>query len=502
VALAVEKQIHYDVLYPVARPNRLPAKGISMRFLVLAVSFFYLAGCAAIYRPTNSVVAEEDLSPQQGYRKTAADRKPVGDYNVILAFSGGGTRAAALSYGIMKELRSTHVGDQSVSLLEEVDTISSVSGGSFTSAYYGLYGDKLFTDFEQDFLKQSIQSTLVRRLFSPGYWLKSMFTAFDRTELAIEHYNRTLFHGATYADIDLSDKPFIEINSTDLNGGRRFSFVQGNFDLICSDLNEFEVARAVTASSAVPLLFPTVVLKNHADQCDIKNTAFGRAQAVEEFNSERLRNLVDESKVYREVEKKPYVHLVDGGISDNLGLRAVLDELIFVAGTDSELMRKRLGVKTLVILVNASVQNDTTIDQSARKPSVAQTVGAISDVGIAKYSYETIQLVHRAIERIEEMAEVEGIDTSIHLVQIDFESIRAEKVNRFFNNLPTSLELDGDEVDIIVEAGRILLRSSPEFVQFLQENNGELKRYEDDDPCAGSLEPDCISNRWQEIFSD
>jgi NTE family protein len=61
---------------------------------------------------------------------------------LILAFSGGGTRAAAFAYGVLEELAATPVvlGGRPRRLLDEVDLISAVSGGSFTAAYYGLYG--------------------------------------------------------------------------------------------------------------------------------------------------------------------------------------------------------------------------------------------------------------------------------------------------------------------------------------------------------------------------
>jgi hypothetical protein len=64
----------------------------------------------------------------------------------MVAFSGGGTRAASLAYGVLQELADTEMmtAEGPRSLLNEIDMISSVSGGSFTSAYYGLYGDRLF----------------------------------------------------------------------------------------------------------------------------------------------------------------------------------------------------------------------------------------------------------------------------------------------------------------------------------------------------------------------
>jgi NTE family protein len=66
----------------------------------------------------------------------------------MLTFSGGGTRAAALAYGVLETLRDTpiKIDGKTARMLDEVDLISSVSGGSFTSAYYGLHGDGIFEE--------------------------------------------------------------------------------------------------------------------------------------------------------------------------------------------------------------------------------------------------------------------------------------------------------------------------------------------------------------------
>src|SRR6187402_1427992 len=110
--------------------------------------FFLLQGCVSLLPPDNAAIKKID--PAKGYRISSNVRKPIGDHNIILAFSGGGTRAAALSYGVMEELRDTRIDSkgQQMRMLDEVDLISSVSGGSFTSAYYGLYGDDLFKNYE------------------------------------------------------------------------------------------------------------------------------------------------------------------------------------------------------------------------------------------------------------------------------------------------------------------------------------------------------------------
>lgn len=191
------------------------------------------------------------------HRVNSLDRS--NEVALILAFSGGGTRAAALSYGALEALRDTTftMDGENKRLLDEIDIISSVSGGSFTAAYFGLYGDKLFTDFEEDFLRRDVTGELKYGLFNPGLW----FSRRGRTEMAVEFYEESLFDGATFADMQRAGGPLIIINATDMGAGVRFSFIQEYFDLLCSDLSSFPVARAVTASAAVPVLFNPVVIK-------------------------------------------------------------------------------------------------------------------------------------------------------------------------------------------------------------------------------------------------
>ena len=114
---------------------------------------------------------------------------------LILAFSGGGTRAAAFAYGILEELAATPVvlGGQSRRLLDEVDLISSVSGGSFTAAYYGLYGDRIFRDFETDFLRRPVERELFVQLLRPYNWVRLASPFFNRSRLAAEYYDEHLF---------------------------------------------------------------------------------------------------------------------------------------------------------------------------------------------------------------------------------------------------------------------------------------------------------------------
>jgi NTE family protein len=124
----------------------------------IVLGLLSLGGCAT--RPVNPPITQTD--PGSGYRFETRQAVSTNskDNLVILAFSGGGTRAAAFSYGVLEFLRRTEIAAPNGAkfrLLDSIDVITGVSGGSFTALAYGLYGDKLFTEYEQRFLKRDVQ---------------------------------------------------------------------------------------------------------------------------------------------------------------------------------------------------------------------------------------------------------------------------------------------------------------------------------------------------------
>ena len=281
---------------------------------------FLLVGACSSY----GVIHNEpgvDVSAGQPYSLTTwAQSEEAADFVFIVAFSGGGTRAAAMAYGVLEELRDTNVvidGRES-RLLDEVTHISSVSGGSFTSAYYGLYGDRIFDDFEDEFLRKDVEGHLTKSAINPVHW----FTRKGRTERSAEYYNEILFHDATFADMMQPGRPMIIINASDLAYGIRFSFIQDYFNLLCSDIRDFPVASAVAASSAVPVVFNPVVVENYASCAEFQAPPRAIEMAKE---SDELAQMLAGIQSYNDKENRKYIHFVDGGITDNMGLRAVTD---------------------------------------------------------------------------------------------------------------------------------------------------------------------------------
>jgi NTE family protein len=462
----------------------------SSRNYLLLVGFLLLQGCVSLLPPDNAAIKKIDAN--HGYRfQMGATKKSLGDHNVILAFSGGGTRAAALSYGVMQELRDTRITSkgQEIRLLDEVDRISSVSGGSFTSAYYGLYGDDLFKNYESDFLRKSVQSSLISNLFSPRYWFHAMFSGINRTDMAVDYYDRTVFHGKTFADFPLATGPFIEINATDLQSGSHFAFTQGYFDLLCSDLDKYKIARAVTASSGVPIAFPPVVLKNHATECDVTNSYLSPLLNKKSFDNEHEKSLTLQARSYQDVKERPYIHLVDGGISDNLGLRAVTDRLELLDTNIDQWLDQNPIRDVLVILVNAQVKPKKTINMTYQTPSMSQTAGALTDGMMNLYSIDTRAQTKAKMEQLQEEAHAAGHDVNFYFVEVDFDALDSPSVLKYFNDLPTSLELSNDEIDNLIAAGHTLLQKSKPFQDFMARNNGKTVESPNEKKTCSPLNP-------------
>ena len=106
-------------------------------YFVASVAAAALAGCAS--RPINPPITQVDANA--GYTFPTRQKHFKNQENlVVLAFSGGGTRAAAFSYGVLEFLRRTEVigpNGNRARLLDAVDVVTGVSGGSFTALEIG-----------------------------------------------------------------------------------------------------------------------------------------------------------------------------------------------------------------------------------------------------------------------------------------------------------------------------------------------------------------------------
>jgi NTE family protein len=394
------------------------------------------------------------------------------DIELTLAFSGGGTRAAAFSYGVLQALRdsSVRVNGRLRRLLDEVDAISSVSGGSFTAAYYGLHGERIFAEFEEAFLRRDFQTGLIYGLLNPLRW----FSTTGRTEMAIEYFDENVFKGATFADMVHKDRPLIVINASDLSNGVRFSFLQEYFELLCSNLSTFPVSRAVAASSAVPVLFSPVVIQNYPDCVDEKPAWLTAAKQRSADNFE-LSLAVNSLESYHDKDKVKYAHFVDGGITDNLGLRALYEFVEIAGGAQSfvGLIDQKVPSRIVLIVVNASTEPEYGMSVSNAEPSLEATINAVTGVQLRRYNAATLELMEQILARWAEELSTPERPVVPYFITLGFREIEQHKKRLFFNQIPTSFSLTDVQVDRLIEAGRKALHADPEFNRLLADLEAE-----------------------------
>lgn len=458
-----------------------------LKTLTLALLLSLISGCSSYGVISNAEHPKEPKATQAQYSmQSVIQNKPQGKIALVLTFSGGGTRAAALAYGVLQELNDTKVRlqNRTIPLLDEVDIISSVSGGSFIAAYYGLKGKRTFEDFESVMLKQDIESQLISGVLNPLSWFKDT----GRTELASQIYNQSIFKNATFKDLNRPGHPLILINATDLSNGVRFSFTQDYFDIICSDINSFPISKAVTASSAVPVVFNPVVLKNYYPcNNNIKKKLNGLEQVS--ANNYELMQTINGLRNYTD-SLYPYLHLVDGGISDNLGLRAIY-EAIELAGGAKAFMKQvgKHNVKHIaVISVDASTQTTKAIRLTNKSPSIKQSVDAMTDIQIHRYNISTTQLFEESLSKWGSELSTPLDKVQPHFIQLNFKQIPNQEEQAEFNLIPTSLTLTEPEISKLIHAGRALLKNNLQFQLLLQDlDNDQEVTHKSEATRPGSL---------------
>lgn len=452
-------------------------------WVYVLVWFLAVSGCA--HRVTNQPLPQ--YQPQDGYRgRNIATREKDDQILLLLTFSGGGTRAAAFSYGVLETLRDTVVSvyGRQKRLLDEVSWISGVSGGSFTAAYYGLFGDRIFEDFETRFLKKNIESDLVNAvLFNPVNWVKFFSGFYGRSDLAAEYYDQHLFDGKRFGDLLARQGPMIVINATDMVNGTRISFVQEAFDSICSDLIDYPVANACAASSAVPVILTPITLRNYAGRCGYRLPK-ALAEAVEPPRDVSLRrlHLANDVMTFLDSQKKPYIHLVDGGVADNLGLRAVLERVTLTgdAWTFLKHTNRENVHKIVFVVVNAETEVDNKWNRFATVPPFAAMIESYSSIAISRYNTETLALLEESFPRwADEIRKGRCVDRDIsretgscgdiefYLVQVKFDALDDAAESSYLKNLPTSFVLKPGEVDHLRDAARRILTESKDFQRLI-----------------------------------
>jgi NTE family protein len=456
--------------------------GMLRRIALLALVM--LAACVRLY--PNRLLPDSVSNGQLYTYHDRADRA-ANDPFVVMSFSGGGVRATALAYSVLDELgKYTYVAanGKSRSLLDDVQIVSSTSGGSVTAAYFALHGDKdrreqlrpLFTDF----IDRDNMSSLAWQAVNPLTWAKLATPSYSRVDVVRDLFDERLFHGATFASIEGGGRPFIILNGTDMSSGVTFAFTPQYFDDICSDLGQFPLATAVAASTAVPVALTPITLKNYSGaECWNKqvpktiSVSLGDSLAkylnFEHFKLARYENALRKGPdAYGVVD---YVHVVDGGLADNLGLRS-LEQAVFAVNATIPFYKElnRAGIRKFVaIVVNARAGGPDKLSQDGSTPGVVSMIESLVGDPINVVSDTADTAFRQVLDDLKSSMDAEpNTALSSYLVEVDFDLLDAkDKRQRELRDaakaISTSWSITREEAATIDEAARLLLAQHPCF---------------------------------------
>lgn len=480
-----------------------------IRLATLVTVLLGVVACTAPIRNAELAVLDSDA----GYRFHTVNHGTRDDIMVVMSMSGGGTRAAALAAGALRGLHDARFADGS-GLDTEIDILSSVSGGSVTAAYFARHGYGGLDALEQGFLRQDVIGDLVAAGLNPVNLARLPTPSYARIDWLIAAFHKRLFaEGETFATLLQRDgpQPYLIVNAGDVTAEAVFPFTQDRFDLICSDLIEMKLADAVAASAAFPLALSAVTLTNYSP-CPAQDRAWPdhpplriinplstsaydnpqvRRRAAREwaylnrsYPDDYLNGTgdIDQSRPPRRKdwlsklppdEGRRFIHLLDGGIADNLGL----SEPLYLLSSENSpaLARGRDGtIKNLVqaicekdigtilfVVVNARSDRQSALDRRPTPPGlVAMLTGTTSSAidGSTFGILDRLDTVTKELLRTNRACDPGAVQDLVILnVPVDFDFIDDPACRQRFQDMATTWTLPDRQIDALLTVGAALV---------------------------------------------
>jgi len=446
-----------------------------------------LGGCATLDQtPINTPATHVSFAPPEFLR---VDDFP--DLAIGLAFSGGGTRAAAFSYGVLQGLNEIPVpGDHGRrTLLDAVDLVSGVSGGSVTAAYFGLKQRDALTDFRERFLIQNAEAG-----FSTAINLTNILTLLEKgganSSRSLAHWlDRALFEGATFRDFrKRRNHPNVWISASDIYNRVPFLFSQEAFAALCSDLDSLPIAQAVAASAAFPVAFASVNVEAFSGRCDTPLPAWIE-EAARDRSGSSVRHAVARGLMrYRDPALMRYVKLADGGVTDNYRIQSVALARS-IGATPYAPLTPEIAVqlrRALFLVVNSGRGPAGNWPMQQSGPDGVTTMSALADAAIeagsrAGFDYVRLLIANWKNDLIRwrcslsaaEVARLRGRvsawrcrDLEMFVGEVSFIDAGAER-KAVLDTVPTRFSLPTETVDFVIESGRIAVRNEPSIRKLL-----------------------------------
>jgi NTE family protein len=246
----------------------------------------------------------------------------------------------------------------------------------------------------------------------------------------------------------------------------------------------------------VPFAFSPVTLNNYGSTCDHPLppylSVFSDPSTAPRPAARVLARLAD-LRAYADPHR-PYIHLLDGGLSDNLGMRGVLEvldtlEALNVLGRPSPLDSVR---RIIIFVVNSRSAPATRWDESEHPPGSIELLIKATGVPIDHYSYDTVEALRDtvarwdAIRRVRESGAFAGKDdpdvtrllrtpnVRLYAIDVSFAALADPAEREYLNNVPTSFVLPAEAIDRLRAAARRIVRESPDFKRLLEDAGARI----------------------------
>jgi NTE family protein len=452
------------------------------RMLLVCTAAVLLSACSTVRPWINQPLDAASAVPAAPMTAPVVDaRAPAPSIVAAVTLSGGGARAAAFGLGVLEELKATQfeLDGRPTTLLDEVGLISGVSGGSILAGYYAAFGDEVFTRFEREFLLVNFQSSLIQDIVLTPRTVYQLSSPWYGRSNALARRLDTVFRGRRFGDLRAQHSSRrLLVTATDLTTGAPFEFTPEQFALICSDLDSVPLSFAVAASSSVPLLLSPMTLRNYAGSCQSPAPLDGGHEA--DLNlSARLLQIIAGS--YRNAEERPYIHLVDGGIVDNLGVRSLLERTVAAGSLGASFSGRPPGSVRNIVLFSVNSERDTTdrIDKSDRVPSTSQVLDSLVFGAGSRMTTETTAMMSDVARRLSgELQAARSLpgspfaaDAEIHVINLSLHDLHDASLRHAVLRVPTALTILPGQVSELRAAGRLALRESAAFQQLRRSLN-------------------------------
>jgi NTE family protein len=453
------------------------------------------ASCA--YPTRNQEAAS--LSPRNGYRWAKLQPGELADTLIIVTASGGGTRASALALSVLRGLQQAQL-PSGQNLADEVGVISSVSGGSVTAGYFALTGTSGFAALEANFIRKDGMAALLAAGLNPIGLAALATPSTERIDLLIDYLDRQLFGKVTFqALVERGKRPYLILNAADMVEEIPFPLTQPTMDLLCSDLTTMKLSTAVAASAAFPVALSPVTLTNYS-HCPAEDhirwpPQWASNAAATSFydNPARLargRVALAYASGRDGPQGKAYIHLLDGGIADNLGVSEPF-RLLTTADVDpaflTDITQGRIR-RLVFVMVNARSFAASSLDKQHATPGALSmlmgtidtsldraTLGAANQLRTLLDSQFALQAkIEQDLGQTQLAANLTAISANSYFIPVDFDAIENPACRDAFHNIPTSWSLSSQQVDALMKVGEALLAQAPSFVPAMQSVGAHL----------------------------